>query len=317
MLAGEVTVGQCLLNAVLDLLGGLLQFHSAQLGDHSLCLLAGRLLTLLGVDRLEHFCHNFNLGFGHNRENIAVEMHRAALIFGVWKHLAHGLQHPHALVADDELYTVQAASTEPLEEADPTGLVLFHALGGTQNLTKTILIHGNCHQNCHIFVLSAPVAAQVDTVHVDIRIAPAPQRAVAPVLDVNVGFLVQLADGGGRDLAAPQCLGDVLHTAHGDTCQIHLNESFLHTAFPAAIPLDDGRLEGHALEPGHMERDVAGGRGKVPVVVTAAVAPTGLAALVAGRLGQLLRFLLQQFIQRLFHAASDQLLKLVLDYFLV
>ena len=118
MLAGEVTVGQCLLNAVLDLLGGLLQFHSAQLGDHSLCLLAGRLLTLLGVDRLEHFCHNFNLGFGHNRENIAVEMHRAALIFGVWKHLAHGLQHPHALVADDELYAVQAASTKPLEETE-------------------------------------------------------------------------------------------------------------------------------------------------------------------------------------------------------
>ena len=42
-------------------------------------------------------------------ENVAVEMHRAALIFGVWKHLAHGLQHPHALVANDELYAIQAA----------------------------------------------------------------------------------------------------------------------------------------------------------------------------------------------------------------
>ena len=40
-----------------------------------------------------------------------------------------------------------------------------------------------------------------------------------------------------------------------------------------------------------MERDVAGGRGKVPVVVTAAVALTGLAALVAGRLRQGLRLL--------------------------
>ena len=57
-------------------------------------------------------------------------MHRAALIFGVWEHLAHGLQHPHALVADDELYAVQSASAEPLEEADPTGLVLLHALCG-------------------------------------------------------------------------------------------------------------------------------------------------------------------------------------------
>ena len=60
--------------------------------------------ALLGVDRLEHFCYNFDLGFRHNRENIAVEMHRAALIFGVREHLVHGLQHPHALVADDETY---------------------------------------------------------------------------------------------------------------------------------------------------------------------------------------------------------------------
>ena len=73
MLAGKIAVGQRLLNAVLDLLGSLLQLHGAQLGDHSLCLLAGRLLTLLCVDRLEHFCHNFNLGFGCNRENVAVD----------------------------------------------------------------------------------------------------------------------------------------------------------------------------------------------------------------------------------------------------
>ena len=94
-------------------------------------------------------------------------------------------------------------------------------------------------------------------VHVDIRIPPTLQGTIPPVLDVNVGFLVQLADGGRRNLAAPQCLGDILHTAHGNACQIHLNERLLHAALPAAIPLDDGRLEGHALEPGDMERDVA------------------------------------------------------------
>ena len=77
---GKIAVDQCLLNAVLDFLGGLLQLHGAQLGDHSFRLLAGRLFALLRVDRLEHFCHNFDLGFGHNGENIAVEMHRAALV---------------------------------------------------------------------------------------------------------------------------------------------------------------------------------------------------------------------------------------------
>ena len=76
----KIAVGQRLLNAVLDLLGSFLQFHGAQLGDHGFRLLAGRFFALLGVDRLEHFCHNFDLGFGHNGENIAVEMHRAALV---------------------------------------------------------------------------------------------------------------------------------------------------------------------------------------------------------------------------------------------
>ena len=66
-----------------------------------------------------------------------------------------------------------------------------------------------------------------------------------------------------------------------------------------------------------MERNVTGGRGKVPVVVTAAVALTGLAALVAGRLRQRLRLLFQQLVQRLFHAAADQFLELPLDNFLI
>ena len=54
---------------------------------------------------------------------------------------------------------------------------------------------------------------------------------------------------------------------------------FMDSARPAR-----GGCEGYALEPGYMERDVAGGCGEIPVIVTAAVALTGLAALVAGRL---------------------------------
>ncbi len=266
---------------------------------------------------LSIFCHNFDLGFRHNRENITVEMHRAALLLGVREHLAHGLHHPHALVADDEFYAVQAASAEPLKEADPAGLVLLHSLGSSQNLTKTILIYGDCHQNGYIFILSSPVAAQVDAVHVDVWIASALQGAVPPVLDVNVGFLVQLADGCGRDLAASQCLGDVLHMAHGNACQVHLDERCLHAALPAAIPLDGGCLEGHALGQGHMERDVTGGRGEVAVIMAAAVALTSLTAFVAGSLRQRLRLFFQQFVQGFLHAAADQFLDLTLDYFLV
>ena len=54
-----------------------------------------------------------------------------------------------------------------------------------------------------------------------------------------------------------------------------------------------------------MERYVSGGRGEVAVIVAAAVALAGLAALVAGRLGQFLRLLLQQLIQRFFQEDED------------
>ena len=59
--AWEIAVGQRLLDAVLDLLGSLLQLHGAQLGNDSLRLLAGRLFALLGVDCLEHFRHDLDL----------------------------------------------------------------------------------------------------------------------------------------------------------------------------------------------------------------------------------------------------------------
>ena len=66
-----------------------------------------------------------------------------------------------------------------------------------------------------------------------------------------------------------------------------------------------------------MECDVSRSGGEVPVIVAAAVATTGLAALIAGCLGQLLGLLLQQFIQRFFHAAANQFFQLPLDYFLI
>ena len=66
-----------------------------------------------------------------------------------------------------------------------------------------------------------------------------------------------------------------------------------------------------------MERDVAGGGGEVAAIVTAAVALTGLVALIAGRLRQRLRLLLQQLVQGFLHTAANQFLDLALDYFLV
>ena len=61
VLAGKITAGQRLLDAVLDLLGSFLQLHRSQLGNDNFCLLAGGFLALLRVDRLEHFRCNLDL----------------------------------------------------------------------------------------------------------------------------------------------------------------------------------------------------------------------------------------------------------------
>ena len=93
MLGGEVTVSQRFLDAIRYFLRSLRQFHGLQLGNNCGSLLSGRLLALLGMDRLEHLCHIFDFGFGHNTEHISIKMHHTALVLGLGKHLSHSLQH--------------------------------------------------------------------------------------------------------------------------------------------------------------------------------------------------------------------------------
>ena len=66
-----------------------------------------------------------------------------------------------------------------------------------------------------------------------------------------------------------------------------------------------------------MQGNIPGGSGKLSIIVTAAVALTGLAALVACCLGEFFCFSFQQFVECLLHATADQFFDLTLDYFLV
>ena len=113
--------------------------------------------------------------------------------------------------------------------------------------------------------------------------------------------------------AAPQGHGDILHPAHGDAGQVHLNECFLNAAFTAAISLNGGSLKGNSLELGYFECDISGSSGEVAAVVAAAVARALLIFLVPG----LLRLGLRQLIEWLLYAASHKFLALPLNNFLV
>ena len=130
-------------------------------------------------------------------------MNCTALVLRLRKHFANSFQNTIAFVLHDEFYAIQASDTEPLKETDPAGLVLFHPFGSTQYFTVSVLVDNNCNQNRNIFVFFTSVAVQIDSIHIDVGILPILQREVAPIFDMNIGFLVQLADGGRRNLAAP------------------------------------------------------------------------------------------------------------------
>ena len=70
VLAGKIAVGQCLLNAVLDLLGSLLQFHRSQFCNDGFCLLAGRLLALLAWIALSIFATILTLDLGTTEKTL-------------------------------------------------------------------------------------------------------------------------------------------------------------------------------------------------------------------------------------------------------
>lgn len=79
---------------------------------------------------------------------------------------------------------------KPLEEVYPADFILFHALGSTQNLTITVLIDSNGNQNSHIFVFSAPISFQVNSIHIHIGILSSLEGAVAPNLDICISLLM-------------------------------------------------------------------------------------------------------------------------------
>ena len=144
------------------------------------------------------------------------------MVFGLREHFSHGLQYAKILVTNNEFHAIQTTATQPPEEADLSGLVLFHALSGTQNLTVSI--------------------------HIDIRIPPALQRSVTPILNVDIRLLVQLTDDGrGRHFTSPQSLSNVFHMSNRYACQVHLNEILFHAAFSAVIPLNDDCFERESL----------------------------------------------------------------------
>ena len=97
-------------------------------------------------------------------------MHSTALVFRLRKDLCDDVAHAEALVSDYELYTVKSAFFQPYKEAFPTFRIFFHTLCRVDDFTVTVLVSADGDKNTDIFKLSAPVALEVNTVYIDIRV---------------------------------------------------------------------------------------------------------------------------------------------------
>src|SRR5699024_10485871 len=125
-------------------------------------------------------------------------------------------------------------------------------------------------------------------------------------------FSSLMVDG---DTLLPHSAFVMSSTRRTDTPARYISMRASHAAFTAAIPFDNSSFKGDPLELGPLEGDVSGSGGEITVVVPAAVALALLAALVPGRLGQLLCLGLQKLVEGFLYAASHQLFDLPLDYF--
>lgn len=148
-------------------------------------------------------------------------------------------------------------------------------------------------------MLTAPIAAQIDPVHINIGILAALKSAIAPILDMDVGFLVQFTDGlTASIMSSTRC-------TETPARYISTSDSF-YTALTTTIACNGGCLKGNVFQAWHVECYISKGRCEITVIVSAAIALPCLVTLVSGGLCQLLSLGFQYLIQRLLNTASDQ-----------
>ena len=106
-------------------------------------------------------------------------------------------------------------------------------------------------------------------------------------------LVVQVGDRAGGDAGAPEDLAYVPDAPCGDVGQVHLDDGLLHAGLAPFVAIDDRRGEAHALELGHLERDLARRRGEAALVVAGAVSGVLVGALVGPGADELVGLLVE------------------------
>ena len=265
MLARHLAVRQRLGVPVAHDLCGLLELHGFQIGRHGLGLGGGRLARLHRVDCLEHGRRLRPLRFRNLGEDVAVEVHGAALVFGPGEHLGDRADHAGRLIAGEHAHAAQPARLQPRQEVAPALFGFREALGAADDLAVSALVHADRHHDRHVLVGASPAALQVDAVDVDVRVF-AGQRTASPFVHGLERPVVQVGDRAGGNAGAPEDLADVLDAPRRHAGQVHLDDGLLGRGLAPFVALDDSGDEPHPLELGHLERDLARRRGEAALV---------------------------------------------------
>ena len=232
--------------------------------------LGGRgLARLHRVDGLGHGRDLRALRFGDRGNDVAVEVHGAALVFGLREHLGDRADHAGGLVAGERANAAQPARFQPRQEIALALGRLGEALGAPDHLAIAVLVHADGDHDGDVLVGAAPAALQVDAVDVDVRVF-ASQRPAPPLVDRFERLVVEIGDRAGGNARAPQDLADVLDAPRRHAGQVHLDDGLLDRRLAPFVALNDRRGEAHALELGHLERDLARRRGEPALVVPGA-----------------------------------------------
>src|SRR5690606_34899804 len=165
-----------------------------------------------------------------------------------------------------QLHALEASSFQMPQKVPPALGVFLHTFTDSEDFAVPILAHAHGYQHGNVLHFAAPTALEPDPIEKHVHMLPL-QGTIAPSLDLTVNFLVQFADGTGTDTRAPQRFGDVFYPADADACQVHLDERLFHGAFAPSVPFDNLGLERQRSQPRHLERDLAGLRAQLPLVV--------------------------------------------------
>ena len=258
------------------------------------------------MDGLEHGRDLGALRFGDLGEDVAVEVHGAALVFCLREHLGDRADHAGGLVAHEHANAAQPARFQPRQEIAPALGRLGEALGAPDHLAVAVLVHADGDHDGDVLVGAAPAALQVDAVDVDVRVF-AGQGPAPPLLDRLESLVVEVRDRAGGNARAPQDLADVLDAPRRHAGQVHLDDGLLDRRLAPFVALDDRRGEAHALELGHLERDPARRRGEAALVVPGAVRRALIGALIGPGTDELVGLLVEHCVDGLLDGFPDQL----------